>query len=177
MVFSVGKTQLKLNSIEPGSYSLRLEKEGYVPLARPLVIEKGEPSIISVRLGKLEVNPNSLVGLREKAQALFDLGDLAEAGLICNTILERDPQDSLALKLQGEYSQLLLCPDGPGEGGQLSAETRLPEVSQSKLRGGQADSILSKQSLDPVKEAAPPRNTAQSEGTETHPSSKSCPVR
>jgi hypothetical protein len=127
----VGKTQLKLNSIEPGSYSLRLEKEGYVPLARPLVIEKGEPSIISVRLGKLEVNPNSLVGLREKAQALFDLGDLAEAGLICNTILERDPQDSLALK-QGEYSQLLLCPDGQ-ERADSSAETRLPEVFTVKV--------------------------------------------
>lgn len=158
----VGKTQLKLNSIEPGSYSLRLEKEGYVPLARPLVIEKGEPSIISVRLGKLEVNPNSLVGLREKAQALFDLGDLAEAGLICNTILERDPQDSLALKLKENIHNYYFAPMVQ-ERADSSAETRLPEVSQSKLRGGQADSILSKQSLDPVKEAAPPRNNTQSE--------------
>lgn len=160
----IGKTQLQLNSMEPGNYSLRLEKEGYAPLARSLAIEEGQPSFISVRLEKLETNPNSMVSLREKAQALFDLGDLAEAGLICNTVLERDPEDSFALKLKESIRNYYFAPtvrerlDSP-------AETRPPEATtRLESRGRQTDSIVSKRPLDLAKEATSAKsNTARTE--------------
>jgi tetratricopeptide (TPR) repeat protein len=145
----IGNTPLQLNSVEPGSYRLRLEKEGYAPLSRPLVIEEGQPGFISVRLEKLETDPNSMVSLREKAQALFDLGDLAGAGLICNTVLERDPEDSFALKVKESIRNYYLAPtvheriDSP-------AETRPPETT---TRLESRDSIASKRPLDLAKEA------------------------
>jgi len=106
----VGKTQLQLNSVAAGSYALRLEREGYAPAVHQLVIEKGQSSLISFRLEKLGTEPSSPVSLREKAQALFDLGNLAEAGLICNTILEHDPQDSFAIKLKENIHNYYFAP-------------------------------------------------------------------
>jgi tetratricopeptide (TPR) repeat protein len=106
----VGKTQLRLDSIEAGSYGLRLEKEGYAPITRQLVIEKNRPFIISFRLVNLDTQPSSLVSLREKAQALFDLGNLAEAGLICNMLLKDDPHDSFALKLKENIHNYYVAP-------------------------------------------------------------------
>jgi tetratricopeptide (TPR) repeat protein len=106
----VGKTQLRLDSIEAGSYGLRLEKEGYAPITRQLVIEKNRPCIISFRLVNLDTQPSSLVSLRERAQALFDLGNLAEAGLICNMLLKDDPHDSFAIKLKENIHNYYVAP-------------------------------------------------------------------
>src|SRR5215510_5618012 len=106
----VGKTQLRLDSIEAGSYGLRLEKEGYAPITRQLVIEKNRPCIISFRLVNLDTQPTSLVSLRERAQALFDLGNLAEAGLICNMLLKDDPRDSFALQLKENIHNYYVAP-------------------------------------------------------------------
>jgi tetratricopeptide (TPR) repeat protein len=159
----IGKTGLHLNLIEPGSYNLRLEKEGYAPLARLFVVEKGQPGIIALRLEKLETNPDSLVSLREKAQALFDLGDLAEAGLICNTILDRDPEDGFALRLKENIHDYYFAPlvheksDSP-------AETRPIETAQLQSHDSQTDTTLSKHPLDtapdPRREVTGPKSNA-----------------
>jgi len=45
-----------------------------------------------------------LADLRREAQALFDAGKLEEAGRVCDAILSRNPQDSLALTLK-EYTR------------------------------------------------------------------------
>jgi hypothetical protein len=95
---------------------------------------------------------------------LFDLGDLAGAGLIGNTILERDPEDSFALKLKESIHNYYFAPtvheklDSP-------AETRPPETTtRSESRGGQTDSIVSKRSLDLAKEATSAKsNTARTD--------------
>ena len=41
-----------------------------------------------------------LVGLHQEAQQLFDAGKFQEAGLVCEAILSKDPQDSFALSLK-----------------------------------------------------------------------------
>jgi tetratricopeptide (TPR) repeat protein len=111
----IGKTPLHLKAVEAGNYGVRFEREGYAPVVHRLVIEKGQSSALSVRLEKLETDPNSLVGLREKAQALFELGNLPEAGLVCNNILRRDPQDILALKLKENIRNYYFAPLLQGE--------------------------------------------------------------
>jgi tetratricopeptide (TPR) repeat protein len=153
----VGKTPLQLSSFEAGSVGVRFEKEGYTPITRQLVMERGEQGLLSVRLEKLEMDPNSLVAQREKAQALFDMGNLPEAGLICNAILQRDPQDSFALKLKESIHNYYFAPLVHEALDSQSAD-RPAETSTSEARRN--DSRTSVNPSQPpirevVKEAAP----------------------
>ncbi len=129
----IGKTPLQLKAAEAGKYGVRFEREGYAPAVHQLVVEKDQPSVLSVRLQKLETDPNSLVGLRERAQALFELGNLPEAGLICNTILRRDPQDSFALKLKEDIRNYYFAPLVHGES-ESERQAQAPDASEQELR-------------------------------------------
>ncbi len=148
----VGTTPLQLHSVEAGDYGVRFEKEGYAPLVHQVVIKRGEPSLLSVRLKQLETNPKSLFSLREKAQALFDLGNLAEAGLICNTILQRDPQDSFALKLKENIHNHSFASTVHGEldSGQ---EPRVAEASTLEVHDVTASSAPVTRPPEPPKES------------------------
>ncbi|HVN78594.1 MAG TPA: PEGA domain-containing protein [Terriglobia bacterium] len=127
----VGKTPLQLQSVKAGDYGVRFEKEGYVPLVQQVAIKRGEPRLFSVQLKQLEANSDGLFSLREKAEALFGLGKLAEAGQICNTILQRNPQDRLALKLMEDIHNRSVAPAVHMDSGQ---GPRVPEASTLKVR-------------------------------------------
>jgi tetratricopeptide (TPR) repeat protein len=66
-----GQTPLRLESIDAGDYDLRIEKKGYVPLTRELLIEKGQATRLYVQLQKLNILPADPEIRREAAQALF----------------------------------------------------------------------------------------------------------
>lgn len=97
-----GRSPLRLESLAPGSYSLRVEKEGYAPSSQAFVIESGKSAKITLQLQELEPQAPPPADPQQTAQDLFDRGRFLEAGRQCDLILDRDPQNQLALGLKDQ---------------------------------------------------------------------------
>jgi hypothetical protein len=142
----LGQTRLHLRSLKAGKHTLRLEKSGYAHHDQELQVQQNQPALVSVRLEKLNKLENDLMRLRERAQALFEAGELRNAEVTCDAILEIDGQDVFALRLkeriqessreqkvEGELvkpAEETIAP--PPEPSQLQPRRPLPAASQAK---------------------------------------------
>jgi PEGA domain len=96
----LGQTRLHLRSLKAGKHILRVEKSGYAHHDQELQVQQNQPALVSVRLEKLNKLENDLMRLRERAQAFFEAGELRNAEVTCDAILEKDAQDVFALRLK-----------------------------------------------------------------------------
>ena len=142
----LGQTRLHLRSLKAGKHALRLEKSGYAHHDQELQVQENQPALVSVRLEKLDKLENDLMRLRERAQALFEAGELRNAEVTCDAILEIDGQDVFALRLKGRIQESsreqkvegeLVTPTEemsapPPEPSQLQPRRPLPVASQAK---------------------------------------------
>ena len=142
----LGQTRLHLRSLKAGKHTLRVEKSGYAHHDQELQVQQNQPALVSVRLEKLNKLENDLMRLRERAQALFEAGELRNAEVTCDAILEIDGQDVFALRLKGRIQESsreqkvegeLVTPTEemsapPPEPSQLQPRRFLPVASQAK---------------------------------------------
>ena len=88
--FLVGAMTVALGLVMTFYWLLRSQPDGSI--AESLSASQSRVEVISPK--------DSLAGLRQEAQKLFDAGKLQEAGRVCEEILAKDPVDSFALSLK-----------------------------------------------------------------------------
>jgi hypothetical protein len=131
-----GQTHLLLEPLSDGNHDLRIELDGYAPLAQKLTLAKGQAALVSVRLEKLNNHPSDPIDLQKQIRALYDQGRLIEANRSCETILEKAPQDSFALGFKSKIRNRLLqqsksaIAKGQWEEARLALESTLEVVPE-----------------------------------------------
>ena len=91
----------------------------------------------SMMEGRVAPKDDPLVGLHQEAQQLFDAGKFQEAGLVCEAILSKDPQDSFALSLKDYVRAGLAEPKTPpaeAVPSELTTQLHQPPVQPPEAR-------------------------------------------
>src|SRR5262245_37240140 len=138
-----GLTPLQLKSVQAGSHAVRNTKEGYEPLSRELVVNRGETTHVDGRLNEL-----SAAELQVLARSLYDQGKLREADRICTLLYQKPPYDAFALDLKEKILTGLLAGIG--------AE---PRQSDSSIAGSLSPKSETEPSGGPPLSPAPARDT------------------
>jgi hypothetical protein len=95
-----GQTELLLESLPEGPHRLRVEKEGYGQVSQVPVVESEKVASLSIQLQKLETEAVSIALLEQQASNLFERAQWLEASQSCDVILERNPENRLAVSLK-----------------------------------------------------------------------------
>jgi len=103
-----GQSPLRVESLAPGSYEIRIERDGFKPNAQTLQLDSGNPIRISVLMEPLAPPQPEEISLPEKASALLELGKLVESSQTCDAILAADAQNDFALGLKVKIRRSLL---------------------------------------------------------------------
>ena len=103
--FLVGAMTVALGLVMTFYWLLRSQPDGSI--AESLSASQSRVEVISPK--------DSLAGLRQEAQELFDAGKLQEAGRVCEAILAKDPEDGFALSLKNYAGASLVEAKAPVE--------------------------------------------------------------
>ncbi len=95
-----GLTPFQADSFQAGNYTIRLERDGYLPEAQTFQIVGGVPAKWSVILRVSEMRSMSPVDLQNTAQELFEREQFLEASNQCDLILRKEPQNQSVLLLK-----------------------------------------------------------------------------
>lgn len=95
-----GLTPFQADSLQAGNYTIRLERDGYLPEAQTFQIAGGEPAKWSVILRVSEMRSMSPIDLQKTAQELFEREQFLEASNQCDLILRKEPQNQSVLLLK-----------------------------------------------------------------------------
>ena len=95
-----GQTELLLESLPQGPHRLRVEKEGYGPVSQVSIVESEKVASLSIQLLKLETEAVSIAQLEQQASNLFESARWLDASQSCDTILERNPENPIAVSLK-----------------------------------------------------------------------------
>ena len=95
-----GLTPFHADSLQAGNYTIRLERDGYLPEAQTFQIQGGVPAKWSVILRVSEMKSMSAADLQNTAQELFDREQFVEASNQCDLILRKEPQNESVLSLK-----------------------------------------------------------------------------
>jgi hypothetical protein len=95
-----GQTELLLESLPQGPHRLRVEKEGYGPVSQVSIVEPKKVASLSIQLQKFETEAVSIAQLEQQASDLFEHARWLEASQSCDAILERNPENSIAVSLK-----------------------------------------------------------------------------
>jgi hypothetical protein len=166
----LGQTRLHLGSLKAGKHTLRLEKPGYAHHDQELQLQENQPALVSVRLEKLNTLENDLMRLRERAQALFEAGELRNAEVTCDAILEKDGQDVFALRLKERIQESSREQIAEGEPVKPAEEMSVPpqEPMQLQSRRPLPAASLAKTPVVPApKPQAPDHQGSSNETTST----------
>jgi hypothetical protein len=134
----LGQTQIHVRSLKPGKHDLRLEKQGYARHDQEFQVQESHPAIVRVRLEKMNKLDNDLIRLRERAQALFEAGELRNAEVTCDAILEKDGQDAFALRLKAHIQKSPQDRDTGAELAEPDQETTVKPPDQQMAAKPQA---------------------------------------
>jgi len=151
-----GQTKLRIESLSEGSHELRLEMEGYAPLTQTFALAKGRPTALRVRLDKLAAPPPPEVNPQEEATTLFEKGDFLGANQRCDSLLQRDSQNSFALELKNKIRNYYLrqgknaMSKSRWEEARLSLETALKVTPGDSEVSGQLKLVRTKLKKSPA---------------------------
>ena len=95
-----GQTELLLESLPEGPHRLRVEKEGYGPVSQVSIVESEKVASLSIQLLKLETEAVSIAQLEQQASNLFESARWLDASQSCDAILERNPENPIAVSLK-----------------------------------------------------------------------------
>ncbi len=103
-----GQTPLILQSLEPGIYEIRIQKDGHLSYSSRITLQKEEPSLIS---GRLETWPSQLISENPPPLTLKSLsaeGNLIDSLEVCQRILKLNPKNRAVNSLRMSIRNQLL---------------------------------------------------------------------
>ena len=102
-----GQTPLKLQSLEPGTYDIRIQKDGYVPHCSRIRLEGNQPNVVSTGLETWPAQPTSKNSSALSLKSLSVDGDLVEQLEVCERILKVNPKNPAVRTLQASVRNQL----------------------------------------------------------------------
>jgi tetratricopeptide (TPR) repeat protein len=102
-----GQTPLKLQSLEPGTYDIRIQKDGYVPHCSRIRLERNQPNVVSTGLETWPAQPTSQNSSVLSLKSLSVDGDLVEQLEVCERILKDSPKSPAVTSLKASLRNQL----------------------------------------------------------------------
>ena len=102
-----GQTPLKLQSLEPGTYDIRIQKDGYVPHCSRIRLERNQPNVVSTGLETWPAQPTPENSSVLSLKSLSVDGDLVEQLEVCERILKVSPKNPAVRTLQASVRNQL----------------------------------------------------------------------
>lgn len=102
-----GQTPLKLQSLEPGTYDVRIQKDGYVPHCSRIRLEGNQPNVVSTGLETWPAQPTSENSSVLSLKSLSVDGDLVEQLEVCERILKDSPKSPAVTSLKASLRNQL----------------------------------------------------------------------
>jgi hypothetical protein len=88
-----GQTPLTLQSLEPGTYNIRIQKDGYPSYCSRITLERNQPNVVSVRLEAWPAQSTSENSPLLNLRSLSADGNLIEALEVCERIMKVSPKN------------------------------------------------------------------------------------
>ncbi|MCI0624186.1 MAG: PEGA domain-containing protein [Acidobacteria bacterium] len=137
-----GQTPLSLQSLEPGSYDIRIQKDGHLSYCSKITLERNQPNLVSVRL---ETWPAQAISENSHLLSLKSLsagGNLIEGLEVCERILKVSPKNRALRTLKASLrNQLFEQIDEAANGGRWRAAQ---DKLNALLRVSPADRVARK---------------------------------
>ena len=102
-----GQTPLKLQSLEPGTYDIRIQKDGYVPHCSRIRLERNQPNVLSTGLETWPAQPTPENSSVLSLKSLSVDGDLVKQLEVCERILKDSPKSPAVISLKASLRNQL----------------------------------------------------------------------